>query len=116
MVGSDTYANCRCPHCKHPLDQVSIEATACPQCQHELDPPAVWLTRRYPGQINLPWWVAVLGWPLLLMLAGAGVFMQRYYVLGHLPRRGDWGALAGEILFASGFVRFIVKYAIKGDE
>ena len=116
MPKNDTYTNCHCPQCKHPLDGVSIQTTACPQCNHALKPEAVWQTRHYTGLTILPWWVGLFGWPLLLILGGAILLIQRYYALDWSLWHGDWGMLLGKILLSLGLIWFIVKYAMKGDE
>ncbi len=115
MPKQSTYTNCRCPHCRNPLDDVATTAATCPLCNQPLDPDAVWLTRRYPGTVNLPWWVRILTWPLLLMLLGGTVFVLKWGAGWDIPTRG-WWMFAAELSFALGAVRAIFIWAMKGDD
>ena len=105
-----TFQDCRCPHCRHPLDDLSTTAPACPQCNHALEPHEVWLTRRYPGLLVLPGWLKAFGWPLLLIIGGFGVIGLSY--ASGMPIPVELPVL----LIGTGLVFVIVKLATNGDE
>jgi len=115
MVRHDTYTNCYCPHCKNSLNEVATTTPACPLCNQSVDPQDVWLTRRAPGEIDLPGWLRAFGWPFLFLVAGATPFVLK--VAGHwnIPNRG-WIMLAGEIAFAIGLIRFLYRLASGGED
>jgi len=104
------YQNCRCPACKHPLDDVATTILVCPACGQPLDPAAVWSTRVYPGQIVLPGWVRAFGWPVLLMAAGVAVAAVEQFFLGRflfqLP----------VLLIGTGLVFFFIRIFGIGDD
>ncbi len=115
MALPDTFTDCRCPECQHPLDDVATAATECPFCHQPLNRLEVWSTRQEPNQINLPGWLRAFGWPFLLMLAGATVFVLKFGKFWPHPTRG-WMMTQAEILFALGLVHFLYKFAMDGDD
>ena len=98
-MANPTFTRCRCPHCKLPLDFLEITETQCPRCHQTLEPQAVWLTRTYEGQIDLPPWILAFTWPLALMILGA--FVAWYASL-----------FMGGIALSVGLVFFFAKLAL----
>lgn len=83
---------------------------ACPACNKPLDARAVWMTKRYPGQLVLPGWLAAFGWPLLLMLLGFGLFLLGYFGYFPIPLK------LPVFLIGVGMVYFIAKLATDGEK
>ncbi len=106
----DYYEACRCPHCKHKLDEVNTDSKECPHCLGELVSRDVWMTRKYSGQLNLPNWVSAFGWPLLLMAVGVALALGMYMV--------SEGSLFNftAVPIGIGFVWFMVKLMTDYDD
>ncbi len=73
------------------------------------------MTRREPGELNLPGWLRAFGWPFLMMAAGGTVMALKITGYWDILSRGMI-TLAAEILFSLGLIRFIFLLAMDGDE
>lgn len=108
-MGNACFKNCRCLGCRAPLDEVSVDADRCPRCNVELDAEALWKNRTYPGVIVFPKWITAFGWPLLLMLLGAGIMAASYVGSGQAFMRVPVG------MFVTGMIWFMVKLSGADD-
>jgi len=101
------YTNCRCPYCQHKLDEVAETVLSCPLCNRPLDRRDVWATRKYPGHVILPKWVAAFTWPLLLIVVGVASLpiTLAWERIGRSPP----GTLS-YVLIAFGVVYFFIKF------
>src|SRR4051812_27531826 len=99
----DTFLNCHCPGCEFPLKDTVVSTTHCPLCNQKLDPAAVWLTRKYDGVIELPFWVRAFGWPFFMMIFGILFFVIPYFYYNYFDVK------IPSLIFAVGFIYFVVK-------
>ena len=101
-----TFLHCTCPHCKRPFDYVPISACECPFCRKDISRSQVWETRKYPGTLELPYWVTAFGWPVLVMLVGTAYIAFMYFTAHAIEIHG---LIIGLAVMALGVIFFLYK-------
>lgn len=88
------FENCVCPKCGKSLSDVLVEEKLCPHCLENLNAREVWLTKRHPGQLQLPVYIAENKLATFIILLGLLYFA--------------FGILQGSFpIVTSGFLIFI---------
>lgn len=79
MSKENYFENCKCPHCKKKMDEVSTSVTSCPHCFEEIDSFDVWMTKKETSSIPFPSWITSNWKPLGLILFGC-IFSAGTYI------------------------------------